>query len=359
MWINNNFYKYSVAVILVLLIVMLFWQVSGILEPITKFIAIVFFPMLISFFLYYLFRPLVKLVKKTKMPTTIAIFIVFLVLGAVFVIIGISAGSIISEQFSSIMKDFPNMVDAIGQKTYEVTSNKSIKMLLSQNLQKQMTSAAEKVIPFVTGGIFGAINTITSVASILVVVPFMIFYLLKDDRFFYNKLLNLIPLRYRKEASKIFKEADNILSIYIIGQAIIALILGALSYIGFLIIGLRYSFILAFFVLITSFIPLFGSIIGIIPAILVGLTVSPIMALKVIIIMVVIQQVEGNLISPNLVGKRMDIHPLTIIIIFLGAASLYGVTGMIIAVPAYAVIKIFVKGAKRIYKIWKHKIVKV
>jgi predicted PurR-regulated permease PerM len=78
------------------------------------------------------------------------------------------------------------------------------------------------------------------------------------------------------------------------------------------------------------------------------------MALKVLIVMIIVQQIEGNFVSPNIIGKRLDIHPLTVLLIFLGAASLYGFIGMLIAVPAYAVIKVLAGGAVRIYRIWRH-----
>jgi predicted PurR-regulated permease PerM len=106
--------------------------------------------------------------------------------------------------------------------------------------------------------------------------------------------------------------------------------------------------------MITSFIPMFGTIIGVVPALLLGIAVNPFMAVKVLIVAVIVQQIEGNFVSPNVIGKRLDIHPLTVIIIFLGAAALYGFIGMLIAVPFYAVIKVLATGGLRIFRIWRH-----
>jgi predicted PurR-regulated permease PerM len=145
-------------------------------------------------------------------------------------------------------------------------------------------------------------------------------------------------------------DVDKTLSAYIIGQAIIALTIGILMYIGYLILGLNYALILAVFAMVTAFIPILGAFIGVIPAVLVGLTVNPLMALKVLILMIIVQQLEGNLISPQIIGKRLNIHPLTFIIILLAAASLFGFIGMLIAVPVYAVCKII---GKKIYEIYR------
>jgi len=354
LWIKNSFFKYSLGIVLVLLIIFLCGQVGFFLEPFNKFLAIIFIPLLVSGFLYYLFRPLVRLVQRLKLPSTLAILVVFLVFFIIFSFIGKYAGSIISKQLAQLIHDLPQITQSVRDKAIELMNNEDLAALFTGKVEEQLTAYAQKAIPLVSGGILGTIAVITSMASTLIVVPFMLFYLLKDDRMFYQKVLKVISLRYREEMEGILKETDKTLSTYIIGQAIIALILCILTYIGYATIGLKYSFILAFFVLITSFIPLFGAIIGVVPAFFVGLATNPMMGVKVLIIMVIVQQIEGNFISPNIIGKRLNIHPLTIILIFLGAASLYGITGMLIAVPVFAVLKVLAGGAMRIYKIWRN-----
>ncbi len=184
-------------------------------------------------------------------------------------------------------------------------------------------------------------------------MPFFLFYLLKDDRLFHRRMLAIIPEKHRKSGEEILEDVDKTLSTYIIGQAIIALTVGVLMYIGYLILGLDYALILALFTLITAFIPILGAFIGIIPAVLVGLTVNPLMALKVLILMIIVQQLEGNLLSPQIMGKRMNIHPLTFLVLLLIAASLAGFIGMLVAVPLYAVVKVIGKSFYKLYKLRK------
>jgi predicted PurR-regulated permease PerM len=296
---------------------------------------------------------MIRLLCKKKIPKTLSILIVFFVFILIFSLVGIYAGSLIVKEFQELADDMPQILEKARIKADELIENKNIAALFSGKINEQLTSYAKSAFPAVKDGIVSAASTVANAASVLVIVPFILFYLLKDDRNFYAKAIDFMPAKYKNPVANMIKETDKTLSNYITGQALIALILGVLSYIGYLIIGIKYSFILAFLVMITSFIPMLGAIIGVIPAFFVGLSVSPFMALKVLIVAVIVQQLEGNFISPNLMGKRLAIHPLTIIILFLGAASLYGFIGMLIAVPAYAAFKVIAAGGIKIFRIWK------
>ncbi|MGE5549163.1 MAG: AI-2E family transporter [Bacteroidota bacterium] len=144
---------------------------------------------------------------------------------------------------------------------------------------------------------------------------------------------------YRAGAEDLLRHADKTLATYMQGQLMIAAILGVLTFLGYLVIGLPNSFILAAITMVTSFIPIFGAFLGAIPAALIGLGVSPLMLLKVCIVLVAVQQLEGNLISPRLQGARMHIHPLMVFFVVIASYMLFGVLGSLFAVPAYAVLR--------------------
>jgi predicted PurR-regulated permease PerM len=113
----------------------------------------------------------------------------------------------------------------------------------------------------------------------------------------------------------------------------------------------EYSLILALVAMLTNVIPFVGPFIGIIPALIVGFIESPMMMLKVIIVVVIAQQIESNLISPQIMGRALDVHPLTIILLLLVASSLGGVLGLILAVPTYAMLKVVVKHSYRLFRL--------
>jgi len=135
---------------------------------------------------------------------------------------------------------------------------------------------------------------------------------------------------------------DTQVGSYIQGQIIVATCIGLLLFIGYLIIGLDYAITLAIIAAVTSVIPYLGPMIAIIPAIIIALVESPFMLVKLAIVWAAVQFLEGNLISPNIMGRTMKIHPLTIIVVLLIAGNLFGIIGVILGIPGYAILKVFV-----------------
>lgn len=118
------------------------------------------------------------------------------------------------------------------------------------------------------------------------------------------------------------------------------LAIGVLAFIGYLIIGMPYALLLALFLAITDIIPYIGPIIGIAPAVLIALTVSPALLIKVVIVNIIVQQCEGNLLSPQIMGRTLKLHPMAIVAALLIGGELAGLVGLILAVPVLAVLKV-------------------
>ena len=98
-------------------------------------------------------------------------------------------------------------------------------------------------------------------------------------------------------------------------------------------------------------VPFLGPFLGTIPAIISGLLINPLTALKVLILLIIVQQIEGHLITPQVMGKRLDIHPLTVILLLLVSGSLYGFIGILIAIPTYSVVKVIIQNFIKFYKL--------
>ncbi|MCX7747930.1 MAG: AI-2E family transporter [Clostridia bacterium] len=349
MWYQSKFFKYMTGLLLILLSIFLLGKVEFFLVPFKNLIAILFFPILISGLLYYLFRPVVNLFEKLRIPRTLAILSTFLIFIGLLTAMAVYSGSIIRSEISDFREDFPKIFQATKEKTQDILKDERFGFIISGDFKAQAKDFLQKVIPFIGNGIFGTLSAITNIATTLVVVPFILFYFLRDGSAFPRNVLRFIPERFKQNVREFLEESDKALSAYITGQAIIAFVIGVLMYIGYLIIGLKYSLILALFALLTSFIPLLGTVLGVIPAILVGLSVNPVMVVKILVIMVIVQQLEGNFISPLLIGKQLKIHPLTLIILFLVSGSLFGFIGMLIIVPLYSISKIAVNIIMKVY----------
>lgn len=130
------------------------------------------------------------------------------------------------------------------------------------------------------------------------------------------------------------------ISQYIRGQITVAFFVGLMFWIGFAIIGLEYAVLLAILAGVLNLVPYLGSFIAMIPIVLVALVASPFMLVKVLIVFAVEQLLEGRIIQPLIIGSSLKIHPVTIIIVLLTAGKLFGIPGVILGIPAYAVLKI-------------------
>ncbi len=126
---------------------------------------------------------------------------------------------------------------------------------------------------------------------------------------------------------------------------------GTACFIGFWIAGVKYALILGMIIAVTNIIPYVGPFLGATPAVIIAFLDSPTKAFIALIIVVAVQQTDGNLLSPLIIGRRLNTHPLTIILLLIGAGSFGGILGMILAVPAYALLKAFTLNIVRLVRL--------
>ncbi|MGA9288186.1 MAG: AI-2E family transporter [Anaerobacillus sp.] len=351
MWIRHDFFKYITGIILVL-ICFFFLTELNLVKPVKTIIGTLFYPVLIAGFLYYAIKPLVKLMKKLPYVSDIvAILIVFIGIAAVLYTGFTFLASPIQNQVSEFSNELPEKLKQSANEAEKVMEKNDMGMLSMENIRQKATGYLGNITKDLGDHITQVISALTSATTVLVIVPFVLFYFLKDDHKLKPFLMKFLPKKHKEEGEKVLHNIDQMLSAYIIGQIIVALVDGVLMYIGYLIIGLPYALLLGLFVTITAVVPFFGPIIGVIPALVVALTQDPMMALYVLISMVVVQQLEGNLVAPVVLGSRLNIHPLTIILLLIVAAALYGFIGMLIAIPLYSVIKVTLENFYKFYRL--------
>jgi predicted PurR-regulated permease PerM len=113
------------------------------------------------------------------------------------------------DQFNLLIDDLPHITETVKEKAQKLVENENFASLFTGKIQEQFTTYAQKAFPVVKDNILGAISAVTGIASVLLTVPFMVFYLLKDDRIFYRRLSNVIHRKYRREITDIIKETDK------------------------------------------------------------------------------------------------------------------------------------------------------
>lgn len=348
-WIFYPFFQYAFGVLLVLLIILVFYHVVVFLHPFFDFVSILFAPIVISLLFYYVLRPVVNFFEGRNVPRMVTILGIYILLaiGLIFFIAYIAP--ILTKQITALADT--------SAKTWEKVTENSESFVLSffkvhfdAEVKQHLLGFAQQVTTALSKNLLDFIAFLTRVATILAVIPFIVFYLLKDDRNFTSIFLSRVPEDYGLEIRKILRNMDETLSNYITGLVLVSSIMGSMLFIAYLIIGLDYALILSMLSIVFMTIPFLGPFLSITPALFVGLSTSSWMVLKVIIVFAIVQQTEANVISPQIIGQRMNIHPLTIILLLLAAGSLYGLAGLFLVTPLYALFKVLVENIYKIYQ---------
>lgn len=338
-----------VKIALILLIIFILYQLSFIFTPIIAAVSFLFIPVIFALLFYYLLKPLVELLK-TKLSHTPSVVITFLVfLLGVFLMIGAlgfffvdqldELGEVVMEQYELYQEDGSNLLPDFFEGYVNIG-----------DIESSLTERLSDLTGWLQENFSELFGELKDIPTQLMLVPFLIFYLLKDGNKFYEGLRNMIPYRHRNKFVESTDKVDSVLSTYVKGQLIVALFTGAGMLIVYLIVGLPLAPVLAIFAVVTSIIPFIGPVLGVVPAIVISLGEGLWVVVQIIIGTIIVQQIESDLISPNVIGKKLEIHPLTIIILIMLAISIFGIIGAFVAVPTYAALRAVVGVYYREYK---------
>lgn len=341
---------YSLCVlVLVGLMIFIFNKVSFVFRPIVIILSTLAPPIILAFIAYYLLNPIVNLLERLKIKRIWGIIIIILAFLGMVTGLAIVTVPAIQSQISELIKNFPGYIETVSNGFQSFISNSILEQYYEEArswLDTNLGEIPDKIGGYISSGIEGLAgfaNALTTIIVSLVTFPFVLFFLLKDAEGFKTYLLKLFPKRFRKDTVEILDNMDAQVGSYIRGQIFVALCIGALLYVGYLVIGLKYAIILAMIAAVTSVVPYLGPIIAIAPAIIIAIVTSPWMLLKLAIVWAIVQFLEGNFISPNVMGKTMKTHPLTIMFVLLVAGKLFGLMGVILGIPGYALVRVLVK----------------
>lgn len=207
---------------------------------------------------------------------------------------------------------------------------------LVQDLPARFRELAESVL----GGLVRILRDAFGFAVNLLAALIIAVYLLADVRRLKAAYLRAAPHRYRRDALELWEAFGYSLSRYLSGLAFVAVVQGTLSGIALWILNVPYAPLLGAWVAVTAIIPLLGAWLGAIPAVLIALTVEPIVALLTAILFFAIQQLEGNVLTPRVMGGALGVHPIIILLAVIGAGQLAGIVGILFAVPTLAVLRV-------------------
>ncbi|MCM3693098.1 AI-2E family transporter [Neobacillus niacini] len=359
--LQTKAFRFGYGLLLIFLIIFVAMKIDFIFRPVFLLVQTLFFPFLFAGVLFYLFRPLVNYLQLKNIPKTLSILLIYLVSGLLIALLISLGGPVLKEQMKSFVDTAPQLIEDIPDKLTELQQSRWINHLQENDsvdldkASKAIKKSVSSSLSTIGTNLMNIIGVVASIVTVFATVPFILYYMLKEGEKAPQHILRLLPAKQQKNGRRILADLDEALSSYIQGQILVSFCIGIMLFIGYLIIDLDYSLILAIFAMFTNVIPFIGPILAITPAMIIACMDSPIMVVKVLIVMIVVQQIEGHIISPQVMGKKLEIHPLTIISLLLAAGRIGGVLGLIIAVPMYAVIKVIAHHTYRLWKLRKEK----
>ncbi|MDW4371421.1 AI-2E family transporter [Staphylococcus saprophyticus] len=341
--LNKVWFRTGIALLILFLLIKLVMEVHSVFTPFIIILQSVLLPLLLSSFLFYICLPFQKILEKNKIPRWGSITLIFI---GLIIIIGVVIGYIgplIAEQIENLINQIPAL-------QHEVQHIINFSLDQMERLPNDVTDRINKMVQSMSDStanvLSNSLSYLTSFIStlfLLIMVPFFLIYMLKDHERFIPFIAKLFKGERKVFIVDLLKDLNDTLKSYIQGQVTVSIILGIILYIGYSIVGLNYTLLLVMFACVANMIPFLGPWMAFAPAGIIGIIQSPTIFIWVCIITLIAQQLEGNVITPNVMGKSLNIHPLTIIVVILAAGNLGGFVLILVAVPLYAVIKTIVR----------------
>jgi len=345
---------WSCELLIIATLILVSSKINFIFQPIGTFFSTLFAPVLIAGFLYYLLNPIVKLLMKIKIKRIWAVAIVLLLLVAAIIWILLSVIPSLIQQISSIASNIPDFISRVETWLNNMAQLPIFKEVDINHYLNQLDISYAKIIQQFLSGISNSlgslVGTIASATIVIITAPFILFYMLKDGEKMVPTVKKFFPEKRRDQIVELLGQLNKTLANYISGQAIECLFVGTFTFLGYLIIGVNYAFLFGVIAGLTNLIPYLGPYLGLAPAFLVTVFNDPVKALLCCVVVLIVQQLDGNVIYPNVIGKSLKIHPLTIIIVLLVAGNIAGLIGIFLGVPFYAICKTIISYVIKIVK---------
>jgi predicted PurR-regulated permease PerM len=322
----------------------------------------------IGFLIAYILNPLVDLLRRLRINRALAVVLVYLLVLQVFVLGSALLTNVVAETarfvalvpaaieelavllarafmwLGGIMDAAPGFVqerfgvDLTGDEVAQQSQEQLAAWLTA--LAQALNRFLERVVAEGPAVLMAGATSIISTTFQMVLIVIGSAYILYDYHRLSASIRRYVPVRWRAVHADISRKADRAIGGYLRGQILISLILGSMIWVGLTLSGVPLALAISFLAAVFNLVPYLGPVVGTVPAVLLGLTVSPLTALLALIVFIVANQVEAHLLSPMILGKSTDIHPVTVLISILIGIGFLGILGAFVAVPVAALIKV-------------------
>jgi sporulation integral membrane protein YtvI len=342
MVIKKRLILYSAGFFIIILLGLFFFHFR-------KKIISILLPFIAAVILSYLLKPLVKKLEDRRIPRSVSILLIYLV----FSLLIIAAFIFVVPELINNTKDLTNTLPDLTER-YQKMFNKYMSSIQSSKwspdiknaIFKEIQNGSNAVQNYIMETLRKGLDTLIKIVSMilnLLISMIIAYYFIKDANFFREYFLSLTPRKWRNGLINCSREINAVLSNFIQGQLLTALIVGILESIGLLLINLKYPFVLGLIGGVANIIPYFGPFLGAIPAVAIALIDSPAKALWAVVVFTVVQQIDNAFISPKIIEGKLGLHPVTTILAVLIGGEFFGIVGMLVSVPVFAIIKVLLK----------------
>jgi len=291
--------------------------------------------------------PWVDNMERIKFPRWLTILLIYILLIiAIFLVVYLLIPPI-AEQIGQLANNFPDYFEKLGG-ALEGVRNFSVEHGVMGELDQGLNAIKDNL----SGALTSVFSTVAGIFGGIIsffVVLVITFYMTVEESAMKRTLTYILPSKYQPFTLQLINKVQKKIGAWLKGQLILSLILGIMSYVGLLILGVNYALILALVAAIGEFIPYLGPVIAAVPAVFLAFSQSPLKALLVLILYIIIQQIENNILVPKVMQRAVGLNPIISIIALLVGAKVAGIVGVILAIPVATAISVIVR------EIWKAK----
>ncbi|QKJ88181.1 AI-2E family transporter [Paramixta manurensis] len=299
-------------------------------------------PLLVAMVLAYLLEwPTVRL-ERMGCSRTVATALVLTVFAGILLLMVLVVAPVAWQQGINLTRDMPNMLNKLYHfaaglpRRFPALVDAGIIDIIVENLRSRLTGLGDSVVKYSLASLVGLLT----LAIYLILVPLMVFFLLKDKQHFLNAVRRVLP-RNRGLAGQVWSEMNQQITNYIRGKVLEMVVVGVATWIGFAVLGLNYALLLAVLVGFSVLIPYIGAMVVTVPVICVGLFQWGAGGdfWTMLVVYLIIQALDGNLLVPVLFSEAVNLHPLVIILSVVIFGGLWGFWGVFFAIPLATLVK--------------------
>jgi predicted PurR-regulated permease PerM len=338
---SNRIFLYRLFLFIAIILLLLF-----IINNREK-IAQVLQPFVFGVVIAYILNPVVEILTENKMHRTAAVALIYFILIGSMIIALVYILPVIIIELNNLMDTLPLYSREVQKFLASIKTSylAALPASLQEIVDRNISRMEELLLRYLQKIADGIIIVLSSILSIIL-GPILGFYFLKDLDKIKESAFLYIPAPNREIVKHWVERIGITLGRYLRSQLLVSLIVGILTTLSMLILNIDFAILIGVVAGLANIIPYFGPIIGTMPAIAIAILRYPNRIPWIIILMLVIHQLESGIISPHIVGEYVGLHPITVIFVLLTGGIFFGLTGLILAVPVAALIKLIMQSKK-------------